>query len=354
MFNRIRLVLSLGHRGVPSQVPNLLQATSSQRAIVRGASDQSRERGTKKVSKLDGKDLQTHGVLSRDLCADGLAILGFTPDLIEQLTAETAQAPRRDLKSGADEARSIKGGRGEDVRKHRKSTEQSSSAVVSPRLEVQHSELDAEKVMARGTNITESRLLERDLTPARNEQHLPGDSIEFPGVSWNASNNKWRARFFNEHRKRCHLGFFDTAVAAAEALRELRVGAHRRPHKPHDERAVSAGPLGQPSKIFVAPAQGEKLETGSFDLERGTTTSCAQEQQPEEQPGGRALGPTPASSFTGVRWRAKRKRWEAHLRVGGKKKSLGFYKNEEDAARAVDRSAGRLGRPLNFPRNAQN
>ncbi len=45
----------------------------------------------------------------------------------------------------------------------------------------------------------------------------------------------------------------------------------------------------------------------------------------------------------------KTKPWQAHIGIDGKKKYLGNYATEEEAARAYDAEGARLGRELNFP-----
>ena len=59
-----------------------------------------------------------------------------------------------------------------------------------------------------------------------------------------------------------------------------------------------------------------------------------------------------SSRFRGVTWYTRRQRWHAQIKVEGKHKSLGYYRAEEDAARAYDAGALRLHGEfarLNFP-----
>jgi hypothetical protein len=63
--------------------------------------------------------------------------------------------------------------------------------------------------------------------------------------------------------------------------------------------------------------------------------------------------PRPGSSrFKGVRWHRQAGRWQARIRSEGKARELGFYRDEEDAARAYDAAARELFGEfayLNFP-----
>ena len=59
------------------------------------------------------------------------------------------------------------------------------------------------------------------------------------------------------------------------------------------------------------------------------------------------------SRFKGVCWEKHKRRWRAQARLGGKNRLLGYFTNEEDAARAYDAAAvakwGEFARP-NFSR----
>ena len=59
----------------------------------------------------------------------------------------------------------------------------------------------------------------------------------------------------------------------------------------------------------------------------------------------------PSSKYRGV-WlnkRSKAKPWIAAISIDGKRKYLGSYATEEEAARAHDAEGARLGYELNFP-----
>jgi hypothetical protein len=51
----------------------------------------------------------------------------------------------------------------------------------------------------------------------------------------------------------------------------------------------------------------------------------------------------------GVNWDRHAKKWQASIKIEGKKQHLGRFDNEDDAARAFDERAAPLDRPVNFP-----
>jgi hypothetical protein len=62
-------------------------------------------------------------------------------------------------------------------------------------------------------------------------------------------------------------------------------------------------------------------------------------------------GKSSSSQYVGVFWSSKELKWRAMVRIGNKnmkKKHLGFFEDEREAALAYNELAVELGRPLNF------
>ena len=55
------------------------------------------------------------------------------------------------------------------------------------------------------------------------------------------------------------------------------------------------------------------------------------------------------SRFKGVSWYKRDGKWLAKIQIDSKKTFWGYFVDEEAAARAYDKAAARVGRPLNFP-----
>jgi hypothetical protein len=53
------------------------------------------------------------------------------------------------------------------------------------------------------------------------------------------------------------------------------------------------------------------------------------------------------SQYVGVNWDKKYVKWKASIRVNGRKKTLGRFDDETEAARCYNEAAKKDGRPLN-------
>ena len=57
------------------------------------------------------------------------------------------------------------------------------------------------------------------------------------------------------------------------------------------------------------------------------------------------------SQYVGVSWKKSYRKWQANIKIDGKRKSLGSYHDENEAARMYDKQAALLNKPMNFPQH---
>ena len=192
----------------------------------------------------------------------------------------------------------------------------------------------------------------------------------YKGVSWNEKAKKWKVQIHSDG-VRSYLGLFDADDEKAAALK-------------YDEAAEALGrPLNFPKAGEPSAFQGDKVKElsgfkgvswdpgsekwkaqikqngkhaylGSFDNEQEaahkydeTSATLGRPLNFPKASDGALVGP---SLYKGVSWDRGKKKWRAQLKQGGKKSSLGYFDNEEAAARKYDEAAGIIGRSLNFPK----
>jgi uncharacterized membrane-anchored protein len=139
-------------------------------------------------------------------------------------------------------------------------------------------------------------------------------SSQYRGVSWQKSENKWKAQIRYDGKKH-YLGLFkDEEEAAREYDRPARTK------------------LGEKAQLNFPT----KKEQAAEEAKQQRWIKC-------EEAG---------SKYRGVSWRKTENKWIAQIRYDGKKHGLGCFEDEEEAARAYDRAARtKLGEKaqLNFP-----
>lgn len=105
-------------------------------------------------------------------------------------------------------------------------------------------------------------------------------------------------------------------------------------------------------RLLMQPNEGltvDHINGDGLDNRRGNLRVCTQGQNQCNQQ--KQKRPT-SSRFKGVYWWSHRSIWAAHIKHNRKRICLGYFKSEEDAARAYDAAAGRLFGEfanLNFP-----
>jgi hypothetical protein len=157
-------------------------------------------------------------------------------------------------------------------------------------------------------------------------------SSHFKGVSWSQSNKKWQAQ-----TKGKHLGCHATEEEAARAIDD---------YTKHGTVPVSMTGSSQFRGVFwdkshntwVAQSKGRYLGVHATEEEaaRAVDDYAKCGTVPESKKG--------SSQFKGVIWDKRNQKWNAKCQ----RKYLGLHAEEEDAARAYNVEAARLGLPLNI------
>ena len=155
------------------------------------------------------------------------------------------------------------------------------------------------------------------------------------GVSWSKAAKKWRAKK-TVRGKTVYLGYYadeeDAARAVAEYVERGVVATPGRGGGTSEHMGVS---WNKAHKKWVAKkkVQGKLVHLGYYADEEDAARAVAEYVE-------RGVVPTPGrggvtSEHMGVCWDKAVKKWRAQKSVQGKTVYLGYYADEEDAARAV-------------------
>jgi hypothetical protein len=222
--------------------------------------------------------------------------------------------------------------------------------------------------------------------PAGGERGVPQkqNSSKYLGVSWHEQRKKWVAQIRydgKQHYIGCFVDEEEAARAYDRAARD-RHGSSAMLNLPQDEGAQTNRQeegqegKGQDEEREVVVVGGKEEEEDDDDEGKGD------EEEEEEKEGGndgevgeggeggdqnnharhevwrtRAVGANItarnwSSKYRGVSWHKQNKNWQAQIYDDGKQHYIGYFEEEEEAARAYDRAArARLGSGamLNFP-----
>jgi len=160
----------------------------------------------------------------------------------------------------------------------------------------------------------------------------PAGSSQFKGVTWDKSNNKWKATC-----KGTHLGYHATEEDAARAYNKyLEDGSVPAAWGSSQFKGVC---WVKRNNKWKADCKGTHL--GYHATEENAARAYIEYLRDGINPVQHREANT--SQFTGVSWDKRRKKWRAKC----KRNELGYLIKEEDAARAYNVVAGRLGVALN-------
>jgi len=189
----------------------------------------------------------------------------------------------------------------------------------------------------------------------------------FKGVSWDKKDGNWKAKIKNDG-KTTILGLFEDEEAAASAYDKAAAPLGRPLNFPAVVGAVSAakgGHDGGPSQfkgvswhkhsrkwMATIRIDGKHTHLGCFDDEEAAARAydeAAAKRATSAVKGGVGC----SSNFTGVSWDKRDTKWRVTINIDCRASSLGYFADEEAAARAYDKAAAPLGRLLNFPAAAE-
>eukprot|EP01046_Picozoa_sp_COSAG06_P003826 COSAG06_NODE_152_length_21942_cov_4.593234_27_plen_493_part_00 len=163
-----------------------------------------------------------------------------------------------------------------------------------------------------------------DCEPVAKRRKRCVTTSEYRGVGWNKKRREWRAQSKHD-RKTQNLGRFDDEREAARA-----VDTAARRLRGEDAHGGRAGHnwlrLNFPTQKEVKRAQ----DRGALLTEEDKAAAVAASER---------QGP---STFVGVSWDKRNRKWQAGIGHDGKYQRLGHFDDEWEAARAVDTVARRL------------
>ena len=189
-------------------------------------------------------------------------------------------------------------------------------------------------------------------------------SSRFRGVYWDKHAQKWTARISIEG-KLIHLGNFDDEETSAQKYDEHAarlgrplnfpsMGQARAAKTTSKFRGVSWDKQRQKWVAFIkidgknkylGTSDHEKTAAGKYDehaARLGRPLNFPSEGQAQATMG-------KSSMFRGVCWHTPTQKWIANIRIDGKLTRLGYFDDEETAARKYDEHTARLGGAVNCP-----
>jgi hypothetical protein len=161
-------------------------------------------------------------------------------------------------------------------------------------------------------------------------------SSQYAGVTYHKGSGRWRARVTVEG-KRISLGGYETEIEAAQAYDKMMLYAY--------------GPSIALNFPYNGEDYGEKSKAAFLASLTGNKKSASHRARLADSHRG-IRSEKSLSSYRGVTWHKGNKAWVAQIYSSGKKRFIGYFDNEEEAARAYDKVAREIfgnGAKLNFP-----
>ena len=147
-------------------------------------------------------------------------------------------------------------------------------------------------------------------------------SSRFWGVSWDREAKKWQAYYYDADGKKHTVGRFDDEEEAARA---------------RDQAVRDAGLEGQ-RRMNAVDATSTLVPRRAGECWQERDRSAVVAPDPSRDP------TATSSKFWGVTWNKRERRWQArHRDANGKRRFIGLFDTQEQAAHAVNAAIRRAG-----------
>lgn len=150
--------------------------------------------------------------------------------------------------------------------------------------------------------------------------------------------NKWEARICFKGKPR-YLGLYATEKEASEVYQNARAGSFPKLSNRQKSSLYKGVYWSRRSMTWIAQrkVRGITKYIGSYDTEKQAHEAYQADLENKTKIRGGA------KKYRGVSWTADRNKWCAKIRVRGMRHFIGMYDTEEEAARAYNATAERLG-----------